>query len=169
MCRKNLVEHIGAFGELHGKIGDLGVSPLSFSSSLFFSFLLPLPSSFKSLVSSFPISVFTLRITKFMSSSSSFSLVAGARERALLMIARRTSQSDPSNHERYRSSSSQRRNRPSLRKSMPARCPQNKKKLIAGNPKPNNISPHPIDLCSPHRPKFPAGPRSILKLPNSVL
>jgi hypothetical protein len=31
MCRKNLVEHIGAFGELHGKIGDLGVSyPPSF-------------------------------------------------------------------------------------------------------------------------------------------
>jgi hypothetical protein len=28
MCRKNLVEHIGAFSELHGKIGDLGVSVL---------------------------------------------------------------------------------------------------------------------------------------------
>jgi hypothetical protein len=26
MCRKKLVEHIGAFAELHGKIGDLGVS-----------------------------------------------------------------------------------------------------------------------------------------------
>lgn len=25
MCRKKLVEHIGAFSELHGKIGDLGV------------------------------------------------------------------------------------------------------------------------------------------------
>jgi hypothetical protein len=25
MCRKNLVEHIGAFADLHGKIGDLGV------------------------------------------------------------------------------------------------------------------------------------------------
>lgn len=26
MCRKKLVEHIGAFSELHGKIGDMGVS-----------------------------------------------------------------------------------------------------------------------------------------------
>jgi hypothetical protein len=28
MCRKKLVAHIGAFSELHGKIGDLGVSVL---------------------------------------------------------------------------------------------------------------------------------------------
>ena len=26
ICRKKLVEHISAFSELHGKIGDLGVS-----------------------------------------------------------------------------------------------------------------------------------------------